>query len=159
MVNKVIPEKTPQLIQHSVSGLYITPYFRQDADVEMRLWRYGSASEGDKSVQWIFEPVAGQDRVVQIRNAKYDRYLTLSKPTANTPVTYTKSAGAGVASQTWRLISADSAQADFLLASMLDNQLVVSPKEGYQAGEVTLEVEEFGPWTDQFWRWRTARSA
>ncbi|KOV97433.1 hypothetical protein ADK65_25695 [Streptomyces sp. NRRL B-1140] len=157
MVNKMIPEKVPQLIQHSVSGLYITPMFRKNEDVELRLWRYGAASEEEENVQWVFEPVNGQDRVVQIRNRKYDRYITLSKPSANTAVTYTHPSGAGAPAQCWRLISPDTAQADFVIASMLDNQLVICPKEGRQEGETTLEVEQFGPWTDQFWRWRTPR--
>ncbi|TDD81527.1 RICIN domain-containing protein [Actinomadura rubrisoli] len=155
MVTKQIPTRTTQLIVHSASGLYITPLGRQNADVEMRLWRLGPASAGDKTVQWHFILIPGQqlDGVVQIKNAAYDRCLTLSHARPNTTVTYTTTDPADQA-QWWRLINLDTGQADFVIASMLDPSLVISPRESYHAPEITLEVEESGPWTDQFWRWR-----
>ncbi|MFF7356674.1 hypothetical protein ACFZA1_29085 [Streptomyces filipinensis] len=34
----------------------------------------------------------------------------------------------------------------------------VSPREGLRDYETLIEVEEYGPWTDQFWRRRTPRT-
>ncbi|MET9340312.1 hypothetical protein [Nonomuraea sp. NPDC003804] len=50
------------------------------------------------------------------------------------------------------------AQADFLIASPKKPDLVIAPREGAQDLETLLEMEEQGPWTDQFWRWRVPRT-
>ncbi|MFD9632662.1 hypothetical protein [Streptomyces violascens] len=157
MVVKSVPTQIPQLIVHSASGLFITPQGHADGDVEVRLWRGGWTSAGDKSAQWIFLPVPGQEHTYRIKNALYERYLTLEKPSPDTKVTYLKSSSTD--QSLWTLRFPDPAQADFVIASALDTDLVVSPKEGAQASEVTLEVEKLGPYTDQFWRTRAPRSS
>ncbi|WP_058041932.1 RICIN domain-containing protein [Streptomyces roseifaciens] len=156
MVVKPVPTQTPQLIVHSASGLHITPQGRADQDLEVRLWRSGWASAGDRTRQWIFLPVSGHEHTYRIKNAQFERYLTLEKPTAGTPVVFLKSNSTD--QSLWKLIYPDSAQADFVIASALDTGLVVSPKEGAHEPEATLEVEELGPYTDQFWRTREPRS-
>ncbi|MFI9202831.1 hypothetical protein [Streptomyces sp. NPDC053048] len=154
---KPVSTQVPQLIVHTASGLHITPQGRADADVEVRLWRSGWTSAGDKTRQWIFLPVPGQQYTYRIKNAQYERYLTLETPAPGTRVTYLHSNSTD--QSLWKLFFPDSAQADFVIASVLDTELVISPKEGAQEPEVTLEVEKFGPYTDQFWRTREPRSS
>ncbi|WP_320779271.1 hypothetical protein [Streptomyces sp. CRN 30] len=59
--------------------------------------------------------------------------------------------------QLWRLVSMDSAQADFVIRPVGADGLAVATQQSYQAGNAFLQLEEVGPWTDQFWRWQQVR--
>ncbi|MFL1897756.1 hypothetical protein ACJWDR_01480 [Streptomyces tauricus] len=47
----------------------------------------------------------------------------------------------------------DVAQADFVLVPLGNDGLVVATRQSYQEGNAVLQLEEVGPWTDQFRRW------
>ncbi|MFI0237765.1 hypothetical protein [Streptomyces sp. NPDC016845] len=161
MVSLPIP-RGPQLIVQSVTGMHITPYGWLDSDVPAVVWR-DAPTTANRQSQWEFIPESGYgDRVVRIRNAAYnadsgafDRSLAL---VADSP-----EKGAAVMSQRsdskserqlWRLVSMDSAQADFVIRPLGHEGLVVATRQSYQEGNAVLQLEEVGPWTDQFWRWQ-----
>ncbi|MFI9163046.1 RICIN domain-containing protein [Kitasatospora aureofaciens] len=154
-MDKRIPFRTFQLIVHSASGRHLTPQGRADADVQIRLWRDGYLSAGDKTRQWSLIPF-GQNGMVRIKNAAHDRCVALTQDKAGAELVYSKTSNDE--SQMWQIRIPDPAQADFVIASSIDPNLVISPKEGSHDGETPLELEEFGPWSDQFWRLREARS-
>ncbi|ANP51103.1 hypothetical protein J2Z21_009582 [Streptomyces griseochromogenes] len=157
MVNKHIPFRTFQLIVHSASGQHMTPQGRTDAQLQVRLWRSGYLSAADTTRQWSLIPVNGNSGMVRIKNAYHERCVALPQAKAGTELVYAKTSNDD--SQLWEIRVPDSAQADFVIASALDPNLVISPKEGSHDPETPLEVEEFGPWSDQFWRLREPRSA
>jgi hypothetical protein len=161
MVSLPIP-RGPQLIIQSVTGMHITPYGWADGDVPAVVWR-DAPTTANKQSQWEFIPETGYgDRVVRIRNAAYNpdtgafnRCLSLI---ADTP-----EEGAAIVSrksdskderQIWRLASLDSAQADFVIMPLANDRLAIATRQSYQEGNAVLQLEEVGPWTDQFWRWQ-----
>lgn len=149
---------TPQLIMHTISTLQITPMGHQMGDVEVRLYRDGLWPP-PKARQWEFLP-GGQDRLVRIRNASYNsdaeqKYLTLPE---NKTIVHQFGRMSEGNRQLWRLVQVNPGQADFLIASAVNEELVISPKLNGLANETPLEVAAVGPWTDQFWRWYPPRS-
>ncbi|MFI1385922.1 hypothetical protein [Embleya sp. NPDC020886] len=165
MVSLPIPQG-PQLIIQSVTGMHITPYGYSDSDVPAVVWR-DAAATANKFSQWEFIPETGYgDRVVRIRNAAYnkdtgawDRSLALiaDVPEKGAAVLSRKSDSKSER-QLWRLVSMDSAQADFVIRPFGADNLVVNTRQSYQQGNAVLQLEEVGPWTDQFWRWQTVYS-
>ncbi|WP_378741012.1 RICIN domain-containing protein [Nocardia brasiliensis] len=149
-----IPTETSLLIVHTASGRYITPQGRAAGDVEVRLWRENVVSQ-DKREMWEIYPVDGSG-LVRFKNTGTERCLTLKEEHSNA-VVFQTAWDENSRGQLWRLVRLDPAQADFVIASALNENLVISPREGSHEGETTLEVEDKGPWTDQFWRWRTPR--
>ncbi|MCW8103259.1 hypothetical protein [Streptomyces tauricus] len=164
MVSLPIPQG-PQLIVQSVTGMHITPYGWVDGDVPAVVWR-DAATTAYRQSQWEFIPEPGYgERVVRIRNAAYnkdtgafDRSLAL--------IAETPEDGAAVVScrsdskserQLWRLVSMDVAQADFVIVPLGNDGLAVATRQSYQEGNAVLQLEEVGPWTDQFWRWQRVR--
>ncbi|MYS86514.1 hypothetical protein [Embleya scabrispora] len=163
MVSLPIP-RGPQLIIQSVSGMHITPLGWADGDVSAVVWRDAAAS-AYKMSQWELIPEVGYgDRVVRIRNAAYnkdtgafDRSLAIvgETPESGAAVLSSKSDSKSEG-QLWRLVSMDSAQADFVIKPLGVDGLVVATRQSYQGGNAVLQLEEVGPWTDQFWRWQKA---
>lgn len=157
MVVKNVPTGT-QLITHSVSGRYVTPEGNADANLQVRLWRAGPTT-AVKTAMWEIIPISsdGNHHLVRIKNAGWNRCLTLKELKQRAPVTFAERDDDDDTQQ-WLIIHADPAQADFLIASPKKPNLVMSPREGAQDLETLLEMEELGPWTDQFWRWRVPRT-
>ncbi|QES46732.1 hypothetical protein DEJ50_01530 [Streptomyces venezuelae] len=108
---------------------------------------------------WEILPISteGNKHLVRIKNAGYNRCLTLTNTRHHTAVTFAQRDDDDD-SQQWLIIHADPAQADFVIACPSKPNLVISPREGAQDLETLIEVEEHGPWTDQFWRWRAPRA-
>ncbi|MGW1287388.1 RICIN domain-containing protein [Streptomyces sp. NPDC001118] len=153
-VRPVPPSDAPQVIVHSVSGLFITPVGHTHASGEVRLWR-GGLRTGNKQDMWEFL-AADEQGLWRIKNGQDDLYLTVrdKHPKA---VVYQDPWSDSNKGQLWRMVQADPAQADVVIASALDERLVISPVESCQSAEATLEVDQVGPYSDQFWRWRSPR--
>ncbi|GHI07894.1 hypothetical protein AQI88_33455 [Streptomyces cellostaticus] len=151
----VPPSDTPQLIVHTVSGLFITPNGHSHAaGEEVRLWR-GALRTGNKQDMWEFL-AADEEGLWRIKNGQDDLYLTVRDKHPKAVVCQDKWSESS-RGQLWRMVQADPAQADVVIASALDERLVISPVESSHWGETTLEVDQVGPYSDQFWRWRSPR--
>ncbi|MDJ1132070.1 hypothetical protein [Streptomyces iconiensis] len=164
MVSLPLPQG-PQMIVQSVTGMHITPFGWSDSDVPAVVWR-DTPTTPFKPSQWEFIPEPGYgDRVARIRNAAYDkstgafdRSLSLIGETPeNGAAVVSRKSDSKSEKQLWRLISMDSAQADFVIAPLGHEGLVINTRQSYQAGNAILQLEEVGPWTDQFWRWQEVR--
>ncbi|MBL1107868.1 hypothetical protein JK361_25315 [Streptomyces sp. 5-8] len=153
-VRPVPPTDSPQVIVHSASGLFITPIGHTHDPGEVRLWR-GGLRTNNKQDMWEFMP-ADEPGLWRIKNGQDDLYLTVRDrhPKA---VVFQDRWSDGNKGQLWRMIQADPAQADVVIASALDERLVIAPVESCQWAEATLEVDQLGPYSDQFWRWRSPR--
>lgn len=164
MVNLPIPQG-PQLIIQSVTGMHITPFAYSDSDVPAVVWR-DAAATANKYSQWEFIPETGYgDRVVRIRNAAYnkdtgawDRSLSLVGDAEKGASVLSRKTDSKSEKQLWHLVSMDSAQADFVIRPLGAEGLAVNTRQSYQQGNAVLQLEEVGPWTDQFWRWQTVYS-
>jgi hypothetical protein len=153
-VRPVPPSDTPQVIVHSVSGLFITPNGHSHNPDEVRLWR-GGLRTTNKQDMWEFM-AADEQGLWRIKNGQDDLYLTVREKRPNA-VVYQDHWSDSSQGQLWRMVQADPAQADVVIASALDERLVISPVESCQSAETTLEVNLVGPYSDQFWRWRSPR--
>ncbi|MFF4401984.1 hypothetical protein [Streptomyces sp. NPDC001480] len=157
MVTKELP-KGAQLLTHAVSGRHITPCRNADSDLQVRLWRQEPTTTA-KTAMWEILPISSSENkhLVRIKNAGWNRCLTLKNAELREPVTFAERDDDDEG-QIWLLVHAGPAQADFVIACPSKPNLVVSPREGLQINATPIEVEEYGPWTDQLWRWRTPRT-
>jgi hypothetical protein len=148
----------PQLLVHSNSGMHATPDNWSVNDVPIKLWREGQTNSANPINHWKFEKVqeAGQS-FVRIHNVRSEKCLAARHARAHEKVVQVP-CDEGTRSQLWKVTTPDRWHGDAVLASAMNDRLVLAPREGYQQNEPWLELDEYGPWSDQFWRWHAPQA-